>query len=168
MRFFTTACILALVVLSLSAAAPFAQPEPSTGFDADDPVVRALAVRPVDQEECNRDSDCEDWCKEQSSTACVCRCGDWIPRADSTCEIYNEDEKKYCQRQVRAEHVSCPIVRVSQRGRSDLMMYVALAAKPLLGWVLQRNGEAAQEEVQEARRDAYRCHGAQLRALPRF
>ena len=163
MRFFTTACVLALVVLSLSAAAPFGQPEPSTGFDADDPVVRALAVRPVDQEEGNRD-----WCKEQNSTACVCRCGDWIPRADSTCEIYNEDEKKYCQRQVRAEHVFCPFVRVSQRSRSDLMMYVALAAKPLLGWVLQRNGLASGRGGQEARRDAYRGHGAQLRALPRF
>ena len=95
MRVSGAACLLALVLLSAPLPAP-ADSKPSTGFDGSDAVVRELAVRREDQEECRANADCDDWCKEQNATACVCRCGDWVPRADLSCE----KQRRYCQRQV--------------------------------------------------------------------
>lgn len=101
MRASGSACLIALVLLSAPLLAPAAS-EPSTGFDGTDAVVQELAVRREDQEECKGNADCDDWCKEQDATACVCRCGDWVPRADMGCE----QQKRYCQRQV---HSACSL-----------------------------------------------------------
>jgi hypothetical protein len=68
----------------------------SGGEGGVDVEMKALEILPIDRENCQQNSDCDDWCKERGlsdSRKCVCRCEKWIPEADFSCK----NGTTYCQ-----------------------------------------------------------------------
>ncbi len=55
--------------------------------------LKSLLVEPENQEQCSRDVDCEDWCKEHGGSRCVCRCPEWLTKGDYACG----EKHKHCQ-----------------------------------------------------------------------
>lgn len=88
--------VLLMVVACLRVAGRDGEFDRAVSERLADPVVQALSVSREDQEPCQRDADCDDWCKERHAVqwaSCLCRCPGFIPEAELVCE----PERKFCQ-----------------------------------------------------------------------
>eukprot|EP00960_Hanusia_phi_P026622 746353-Hanusia_phi.AAC.4 len=58
-----------------------------------DPLVQRIKVSREDEEQCSKDMDCDDWCRERSREGCICRCKGFLEDARHGCKA----EELMCQ-----------------------------------------------------------------------